>query len=271
MKKAIPISLALLAVLVMTAFMATRKRAGLSLEQHLEGMEKARQALRKVDPDHANVAGLGNLFRSHREALVELGYLELRRFPLLRTKANTLGCQRMLEEIRHRFPNAPGATLDADDETLACTVIVRDRPEVIPAWQDVIRAHDAPALSVVAPDIVEANPDLSRMLGTWTDPSGKLSYMFSKRVDDSMRIDPPPVANWMTEIRNVEVSDGSLHFDQFHYLTPPARQSLKPGEQDPFEGIRCEITLQMDGDVLQQSLKTIHLEEPSVSRLTRRY
>jgi hypothetical protein len=116
-------------------------RKPLLIKYHKHGKASALKKMRHAwDPKGPNEKYLRQQqkLQRHRKALIDLGYLEQRRFDTQYLKANSSQTEKMLEEFRRHYPRA-SYTIGGSQE-----FIVIDQPERMPTWESLIHKYDVP-------------------------------------------------------------------------------------------------------------------------------
>ena len=82
----------------------------------------------------------------HRQWLVDLGYLQHRKFTLRYVKTATPEYSQLWELAVNLFPRTDydGLASDWDDQPTPMVLEVWDRPENMPRWEQFVREHDVP-------------------------------------------------------------------------------------------------------------------------------
>jgi hypothetical protein len=114
-------------------------RKPLLITYHKHGQRSAQKAMRRSwesKGPHDKYLRQHQRWQRHRKALIDLGYLERRKFNTQYLKANSPQTEKMLEEFRRHHPRASYSV--GGREGLAIT----DRPSRMPTWESLIRKYD---------------------------------------------------------------------------------------------------------------------------------
>jgi hypothetical protein len=259
-----------------------------------------REALQAAFPDHTDVtmAGYepetrdevevwdrpGNMARweaiikaheqRHLAALVNDASIQRAEFPLRCISVPSLALRRLWEELQATFPDHTEVKVQQPDAGGKSAILVWDRPENLPRWEAIIKAHDQPPVGTGGEFTIEATSELRDFVGQWAGKDGIVVLTITPTPDGRLNVAMPSSAPWSLVIRNVRSEGGRLMFDAYWYLQ--AREETTspfyPFGDHPFSGVRCQTVLVLDPADhrrMTYSITSIHVPGSIAETLTR--
>ncbi|MGB0716951.1 MAG: hypothetical protein ACPGXK_13805 [Phycisphaerae bacterium] len=244
-----------------------------NIRSHLDGLEQARTALKSTTSDRAQA--YKNQVKLHRTALVNLGYLEELVFPMKNMTPDSPGFGAFVNDMRTRFENSPGVSLDLDDITGQLSIRTFEHRFGMEGWQRFVDAYDNQPNNEWIPERPVAT-EMNAFVGEWIDQDGLGTYIIKTNTQGGLSVKALAQTGWTTEIKNLRAWDvgeskpPTLAMDQFYWKLPTEDAEA---QADPLERLWCEVELRPDdstaGNTLVKRMKHVNLDKWEKSNLQR--
>lgn len=266
-----------LVILLAGAYAAiTQYQRQRTVREHLEGLQQATESLQQTTADRAQA--YKNKIRVHRNALVDLGYLERKTLTLDNLKVDSPLFPQFVYDLQNRFADSAGVKLDVNDVTGVVSVDVFEHRFRFDDWRAMIDAYDKPFNPRWIPERPVTN-ELIPLTGRWHHEDGTPAYELVAGENGGLEVTAFARPGWTTRVKNVRVHDlgrnetPNISFDQFFFQDDPTDADKAETRRDPLHGLWCAVSLYpretANEDGLRRTFRNVNLEEQQVTMLSR--